>query len=146
MDGQKAHPVKHGQRMELELSGVATWPPQRGGTPPILVDDEYYTFFHWTDRSLYDEGKGPAVYSMGCLTFDADTLLPRRMTRHPIAWPRMERFPSTWHAATVFPCGAFYRENSKKFVVSYGEHDQSCRIMQLDHALLLARLEPVEVA
>jgi len=77
----------------------------RGGTPPVRVGDEYFSFFH--SSMPFREGK--RRYFMGAYAFEAKP--PFKMTRitmKPLlcgSWcdPRREGFP-----LVVFPCGALF--------------------------------------
>jgi len=103
----------------------------RGGAAPILHGNEWYAFFHGTDKKQYERGK-PAIYTTGVCTFENQyPFRPLRITREPILWPVMEELPAgphggeTWYAATAFPCGAYF--DSGEWVVSYGHNDHWCR-------------------
>lgn len=103
----------------------------RGGAPPVLHGDEYYAFFHGSDFSKRGTGK-PDVYTIGVCTFEAKApFRPLRITKQPIFGPTIDdlpRFPNgrLWHAATAFPCGAYY--DGGQWVISYGHNDHWCRV------------------
>lgn len=118
----------------------------RGGAPPVRVGDEYYAFFHGTDKSQYHDGQ-PAIYSVGCVVFDANTFQPKRYTPSPILWPVFEDVPRgphgghSWYAATAFVCGAYL--DGDTWVLSYGHNDHWCRVSGFARADVEARLCPV---
>jgi len=118
----------------------------RGGAPPVLHGGEFYCFFHGTDKRQYHDGE-PAIYTVGCCTFDPHTLLPTRVTRSPILWPDFASLPpgphggKSWYAATAFVCGA-YRDGDT-WVLSYGHNDHWCRVSAFNAADVETRLCPI---
>jgi len=118
----------------------------RGGAPPVLVGDEYYCWFHGTDKS----DPGLTRYSVGVCTFAArPPFRPRRCTQYPVMLPNeaaVPRSPSDprrrWYASVVFPGGAYLDRG--RWVVSYGYHDSQCRLAVYDAAAIEERLSPLE--
>lgn len=113
----------------------------RGGTPPVLVGDRYYTFFH---SSLPWRGRYRRYY-MGAIAFEA------RPPFNPVIWtqeplligsqndPWQQRKP-----LVVFPCGAVH-ENDKWFV-TYGINDLKSGWVEIPHDHLLQLLNPIPIA
>ena len=124
-----------------------------GGTPPIEFEGEYLSFFHswfpWPERGaknwkfrvhrllsfshsligwpMHGAGTWPhRVYSAGAYTFDmAWPFKIRRYTPRPLmAAPTHDALLD--RPACVFPCGSCLHKDG--LVVSYGYHDQECRL------------------
>lgn len=113
----------------------------RGGAPPVRRGDEFYCFFHGTDK-----GVRPSYYTMGVCTFEATPpFRPLRITRAPILRPDLERGKlikrEQSFAVTVFPCGAF--RDGNRWVVSMGDCDHYCRVAEFDAAEIESRLRAV---
>lgn len=108
----------------------------RGGTPPVLVGDSYFTFFH----SRTDSGR--ARYHMGCLQFSAkEPFTPQAMTMQPLLSGTNKEPSLSWAPLTVFPCGALYRKG--KWCVSLGVNDLNCGLVDFNHEELLALMAPI---
>jgi predicted GH43/DUF377 family glycosyl hydrolase len=137
--------LPHGRKAAYlfsEHAGPSPWAGGRlsGGAAPVLVDDEYYCWFH---GSIEDSERGRRVYNIGLYTFEAKPpFRPRRITPVPLLMARAgDRPPSRPHnwADVVFPCGALLR--GKEWLVSYGLHDQWCRIIGWDAEAVETSLE-----
>jgi predicted GH43/DUF377 family glycosyl hydrolase len=110
----------------------------RGGTPPVLVDNEYWTFFHsstqWTPRRKQ--------YHMGAYAFEA---------RHPFRITRMTCFPLLSGSAhdrnsdnkplVVFPNGAVLRDG--RWFVVFGVNDLNCGWVEIPRQDLIERMFPM---
>lgn len=115
------------------------WPygEPRGGTPPVRIGDNYFSFFHSSLRGG-DWRTGHGLfrhYYGGCYSFAAKApfhvtgfsqwplLMPCEPTgQHRAAW-------EAWQCArmrVVFPAGLLFEDGD--FVVSYGVHDAACHI------------------
>lgn len=106
----------------------------RGGTPPVLVDGSFFTFFH----SVWEHpDANRRVYFAGLLQFGGggeETLFaPAGVSTFPIIFPNLAE--SSWleHGRVCFPCGAVFNEQTREWAVSYGKNDQSVRIDFLKH-------------
>jgi len=75
----------------------------RGGSQPILIDNEYYIFIHSTN------------YYMFCIIIDPDNFDILKITED-------ELIPKKYKEIH-FPCGVIYDENNKIFYVSLGIND-----------------------
>lgn len=90
----------------------------RGGTPPVLVDGEYWTFFHsstqWSDRQRR--------YHMGAYVFEAKPPFSiKRITHKPLLSGSCK---DPWHFGkppVVFPCGCLFENDN--FLVTMGIND-----------------------
>lgn len=119
------------------------WPggELRGGASPVLVGDEYFSFFH--DKV---PGAGKLFYRVGLYTFDAHPpFRVRRAVPHPVlaADPRTNVGPDANYCDCVFPRGAV--RDGSDWVLSCGIHDRWTELHRLPHADLerrLARFSP----
>ncbi len=129
---------------EFVTESELKWPygPVRGGTPPVLVGDEYITFFHssmsW--REVYPFGMRNR-YFMGALTFDAKPPFAiRRITKKPLlVGTHLEPFIKI-SPPVVFPGGAIL--DGPKWVIVYGVNDCRCGWLKMDHSELEKALSP----
>lgn len=114
------------------------WGDLRGGTPPVLVGNEYFSFFH----SRYNDGfSGRPRYVAGCYAFSADTFKVTRYTDRPLL-RASENDPCVhWAPWVVFPNGSLFKDG--KWIVSLGVNDLYCAIWELDHNELLIRMKTV---
>ncbi len=100
----------------------------RGGSPPVLVDGGYWSFFHSFTPHAWPKRR----YHMGAYSFEAKPPFRiTRMTTIPILSgsnndPKDDRFP-----LTVFPGGALYREG--KWLVVMGVNDVKCGWIRIPH-------------
>lgn len=94
----------------------------RGGASPVRVGDEFYHWFHGFKRA-----DGRTIYSVGVMTFDAATLLPRRVCRDPVM---IAEHDGGGDKSVVYPCGAIL--DGDRWHVSYGFQDQDVRLAVLD--------------
>lgn len=108
----------------------------RGGTPPILVDNLYWSFFH--SATYWPEGN-EVKYYVGAFAFEAQPpFRPKRMTTLPLAegkpmgLTRRDKMNDTRkEKLVVFPCGAIL-ENGE-WLVTQGINDQRCGWFKIDH-------------
>lgn len=110
----------------------------RGGTPPVLVDDVWYSFFHscvpWKQKRLQ--------YYMGAYAFENKP--PYRITamsRTPLL-AGTPNDPSMGEAhSVIYPTGAIM-ENGKWLIVA-GENDEGCIWMEIPHDTILRSMQSV---
>ena len=104
----------------------------RGGTPPVRIGDEYFSFFHSSRQTTY---------------YAAPYAFSAKEPYHITRWPRRPMLTArrdSWRThgpCVVFPCGAVHSDG--RWSVSYGWHDTHCCLMELDHAEVIAALEPI---
>jgi predicted GH43/DUF377 family glycosyl hydrolase len=118
----------------------------RGSTPPLRVGSLYFTFFH----SSFHTRRGRR-YRAGVLAFAAEPpFAPRLWTPEPIDLPnplgdspRRHRL-SPGDVESVFPGGAAFADGT--WTVSYGINNWHVALTRIEHAALLAQMEPVELA
>jgi len=100
----------------------------RGGTNPIRVGDVYWTFFHSSVKWNVHSRR----YFMGAYAFEAKA--PFQIVRFTNVPLLTGTSAEHWHPGlpeVVFPCGAYFDGNSKKFVVSYGVNDIKCGYLKI---------------
>jgi predicted GH43/DUF377 family glycosyl hydrolase len=124
-----------------------TWGELRGGTPALLVDGQYLSFFHSSIplTSTQSEGKQMVHYFMGAYTFSASP--PFALTgisSKPIVGGNFYNGPAhnTWKPLrVVFPCGFIFDDH---FIwVAYGRQDHEIWIAKIDKDRLLKSLIPI---
>ncbi len=114
---------------EFETPWPCTWSPTmlRGGASPVLVGDEFYSFFH----SKCDTGDRP-IYSLGLYTFDArPPFAVRRIAPGPLMVPDPADHSGDRKPFVIFPAGAVFDPDYNRWLVSYGYHDHAVRIAEL---------------
>jgi predicted GH43/DUF377 family glycosyl hydrolase len=104
----------------------------RGGTPPVRVGSEYWTFFHSSTpwRPPYRK------YHMGVYAFRAEP--PFKLTRvsmFPILTGSPDDPSSPTKPVVVFACGAVLE--NKKWFVTFGVNDLKCGFIEIPHEQLL---------
>lgn len=124
------------------------WGELRGGTPGLLVDEQYLAFFHsWIDlATIHSNGVKMPHYFFGAYTFSSYP--PFEITSislEPIIGKHFyhgKSYSPYWHPVqVVFPCGFIFDE---KFIwVTYGRQDHECWVVKLDKKKLLDSLVPV---
>lgn len=110
----------------------------RGGTPPVLVGDKYWSFFHsstpWTEWTSADKRR----YHMGAYAFEAKP--PFRITRFS-KFPLLTGSPyDPWmpgQPLVVFPCGALLRNGT--WLVTLGVNDMASAWIEIPHEELVER-------
>lgn len=111
-------------------------PEMRGGTPPLLVDDKYWSFFHYIKKGVNRK----KTYFAGWYCFDSQPPFKAiGRSVKPIIWadtpPLLPQLNKTV-TAVVYPAGAVFDELSRQWYVSYGLNDEAMRIMLLKHDIL----------
>ena len=113
------------------------WGQLRGGTPPVLIGNEYLSFFH--SSSPY---RNTSRYYMGAYTFEAQPpFAMTRISKAPILMGSEEDPHMTSPPYVIYPGGAVF-ENNEWFVV-FGVNDCRCGWIRIPHEDLLATLTPV---
>lgn len=111
----------------------------RGGTPPVRVDDEYWTFFHSFTPWKYPRRR----YHMGALAFSSKPPFAiTRMTSIPLFSassndPVREPLP-----ITIFACGALYEKGT--WHVTFGVNDLRSGWAMIPHKDLSALTHSVK--
>lgn len=110
----------------------------RGGTPPVLVDGEYWTFFHSSVPWI----KHKRRYNMGAYAFEAKP--PFRITKMTSLPLLSGSRRDPWNEGkplVVFPCGALLRDG--EWLVTLGVNDLACGWIKIPHADLIELVQPV---
>lgn len=124
--------VVKGKEVFTHEKPAMAWPygELRGGTPPVRIDDLYFTFFHSRIES------GRAKYFMGAMAFEAKApFKPVKMTPSPLLAATNKEPGLSWAPTTVFPCGSIYKEG--RWCVSLGVNDLNCGLVDYQHDDLL---------
>jgi hypothetical protein len=98
------------------------WGAIHGGTPPVLYEGEYWTFFHSWLREPEPYGRR---YFMGAYTFESKP--PFRITRitgKPLLRSNLADFWKKRNPLVVFPTGALLRDG--QWLVTLGVNDLLC--------------------
>jgi predicted GH43/DUF377 family glycosyl hydrolase len=125
----------------FETDAQLPWKPDteiRGGVSPVLVDDEWWCFFH---------AKKGWHYHMGLYTFEnKPPFRVRRIIPEPLLWAdestnRGTKLHGRNYAPVVFPCGALLK--GVEWIVSMGIHDRWTELHMFNHTQLARQLVPV---
>lgn len=109
----------------------------RGGTSPVHVGHEYFSFFHSSEPWTTTKRR----YHMGAYAFtDQPPFGITRMTPKPLLSGSERDFRRDNHPLVVFPCGSIYR--NEEWTVSFGVNDNACAWIKIPHADLLKRMRP----
>lgn len=112
----------------------------RGGTPPVLVGDRYYSFFH---SSLPWRGRFRRYY-MGAVAFSSKPpYMPLFWTQEPLLVGSQNDFWKQRKPLVVFPCGAVMEDG--KWLVTFGINDLKSGWVEIPHEELQQRLDPISV-
>lgn len=104
----------------------------RGGTPPVLIDDLYWTFFHSSiviDKPYYRR------YYMGAFAFDPQTYEIVKITPKPLLAGSSHDKWNQGKPLVVFPCGSVFDRG--EWIISMGVNDLSSAIIRIPHNDLL---------
>ena len=110
----------------------------RGGTPPVRVGNEYWTFYHSSVPWINKKRR----YSIGACAFEATQPFQiKRMTPKPILIgskfdPWDDKKP-----ACVFACGAIIRDGT--WLITLGVNDLNSAWIEVPHKELVKLTEPV---
>ncbi len=123
------------------------WGEPRGGTPPLLIDGEYLTFFH---SCFTDKKTNTNWYVMGAYTFEAEA--PFRITsisKEPILFSDIysakHGIGTNESLYCLFPSGAVAetKKNKNLLHVTCGENDSETRVVTMDRDILLQSMLPI---
>jgi hypothetical protein len=119
-----AFPPAHGALLKWPHGEV------RGGTPPVRIGEEMFSFFHSSVNYRY---------VAGFYAFEAEW--PHRVTRWPTAPCLLPKDnPHSPPASIIFPGGAVFDEAQGEWLLAYGWQDRHCCLGRFSHADLLAGL------
>lgn len=127
-----------------------TWGELRGGTPAVLVEGEYLSFFHSSMdmASEHSDGELSLHYFMGAYTFGKE--LPfaiTKMSPEPLVAKGFysgEAYEPYWKPVqVVFPGGLI--EEGPFLWMTYGRQDHEIWVGKIDKRALLGSLQCVDV-
>lgn len=110
----------------------------RGGTNPVKVGGEYFSFFHsslpWTGRQRR--------YFMGAYAFNASPpFAVTRMSVEPILAGSDRDTRILQMPLVVFPCGALFKK--EEWLVTFGVNDEACGWIRVPHDGLIQTMRKV---
>jgi hypothetical protein len=123
------------------------WGNLMGGTPALLIDNNYLSFFHSNKAMATVQSNGQVMnhYFMGAYTFEAQyPFAITGISPHPIVANSFYHGPmyNTWKPLRViFPSGFIVEGND--IWVSYGRQDHEMWVVKMDKTKLLSSLKPV---
>ncbi|MBM3184653.1 MAG: hypothetical protein FJZ64_05045, partial [Chlamydiae bacterium] len=119
----------------------------RGGTPALLLGEEYLAFFHSCKsmKTQHSQGKTIPHYFIGAYTFSAKPPFAiQKISKEPIVGPLFYHGPAykTWKPLrVVFPGG--YVANENFIWILYGRQDHEIWVVKLDKKGLMESLVKV---
>ncbi len=123
----------------MDNEGVS-WPfgDIRGGTPPVLVDGLYWTFFH---SSLPWKGNYRRYFA-GAVAFESQPpFKPVLITKEPILAGSQNDIWEQRKPPCVFPCGSVIRNGT--WLVTMGVNDMKAAWAEIPHADLVKLMSPI---
>jgi predicted GH43/DUF377 family glycosyl hydrolase len=122
-----------------ETNPLWTHGDPRGGSPPVRVGKEYWSFFHSSLPWMHQKRR----YFMGAYAFEAaPPFRVTRMTSLPLLTGSKQ---DPWHPPqplVVFPCGAIFR--NKTWFISLGVNDLVSAWIEIPHDDLVHLMRPVK--
>ncbi|MBA3721878.1 MAG: hypothetical protein H0W88_05705 [Parachlamydiaceae bacterium] len=120
------------------------WGPIRGGTPALIDNNCYISFFHSSIKmeSLQSNGRNIRHYFMGAYTFSPNHPFDiKKISPQPIVGKNFYTGQTAQKNSVIFPCGLLIDE--KYIWVVYGREDNQVWVVKLDKKGLLKSLVPV---
>jgi predicted GH43/DUF377 family glycosyl hydrolase len=123
---------------EHEFGATWNYGDIRGGTPPVLVNGLYWTFFHssvpWISRFRR--------YHMGAVAFEAEPpFTPRLITAEPLLTGNQTDRWKPSKPLVVFPCGS--RIKHDKWLITYGINDLASGWVEIPHDDIIRLARPI---
>lgn len=119
---------------ETPFNGHYGGGPMRGGASPILVDGEFWHFFH----GVTTQANRRRRYNMGVTVFRAEPPFDiLRYTPHPIDEADTDRQHDAY-CDCLFPCGVVW--DGTRFIVAAGDHDRWSTIRFYDRDAIESQL------
>lgn len=125
------------------------WGVLRGGTPALIVNDQYLAFFHSSIKmtTSHSAGKNMDHYFIGAYTFSAQPPFEiTQISSRPIIGKNFyegNRYKPYWQSIqAVFPCG--FIVDDQHIWLSYGRQDHEIWVVKVDKQGLLQSLIPVK--
>lgn len=125
------------------------WGELRGGTPALLEDKDYLSFFHSSTpiQSVQSNGQTTIHYFIGAYLFSSEPPFEvKKISIEPIIGKEFyseNTYKPYWGPViAIFPCGFI---SNKDFVwLFYGRHDHESWVAKIDKKELLKTLIPIE--
>lgn len=128
-DGEFKNPENHLTHPKYEWK----YGEIRGGTPPIRIGDEYWSFFHSSMPAPEHQSRR---YHMGAYAFEAKApFKPTRVTKEPLLSGSRHDTMKPRGVLAVFPCGS--KLESGTWTVTFGVNDLDCALIEIPHNELL---------
>lgn len=108
----------------------------RGGTPPVLYEGRYWSFFHSRLMTPHNRFR----YFMGAYALNALTFKPELVTPDPLLSASADDPNLKFLPLVVFPCGAVLDEGA--WTVSLGVNDVRTAFVKISHKKLRERMHP----
>lgn len=136
--GQKWEDV---EKHELDFGVSWKYGDIRGGTPPVLVDDLYWTFFHssvgWVGRFRR--------YHMGAIAFESKPpFKPVSITSEPLLSGSQKDRWGPRKPLVVFPCGSRIKDG--EWLITYGINDLATGWVKIPHKDVKRLVQPLSEA
>lgn len=104
----------------------------RGGTPPVMVNGECWTFFHSSTPWTVDRRH----YHMGAYAFEAKPPFAiTKISKLPILSGSRRNYWQPGKPMVVFACGSVF--NGKNWIVTGGSNDLECFWADIPHELVV---------
>lgn len=123
------------------------WGILRGGTPGLIVDDQYLAFFHSSVNmaTSHSEGKNSKHYFIGAYTFaNQPPFQVTQISPEPIIGQNFyqgENYKPYWKPIqAAFPCGFIF--DDQYIWLTYGRQDHEIWVIKLNKQGLLQSLVP----
>ena len=108
----------------------------RGGTPAVVVNDTFLTFFHSSFPAKTSKGR---AYVMGAYTFDKEPpFTVQTVTPQPLG--KLKDYTDGNPLKIIFPCGMVVED--EVIHVAWGKGDKKICITTFDRQKLLSSMEP----
>lgn len=120
------------------------WGEMRGGTPALLVDNDYLAFFHSAQVMTSEASKGAPLlhYFMGAYTFSSDPPFDIKMiSPEPIIGKEFYT-DVPYPRRVIFPTGFVVKED--EIIIAYGKNDREMWIARINKTRLYQHLVPID--
>lgn len=116
------------------------WPLIRGGTPALLFDDYYLSFFHTGNKVNSSVAEDKYHYFMGAYLFEKKPPFSiKAISKHPIVGPLMYTSDKETEKKVIYPIGFLYDDSY--FYVFCGKDDCEVILILLDRKKTLESLQ-----
>lgn len=135
------------------LKEVTAEHPTFNSTAPILLDDEWLTFYHWKFMVHELDRRPYLMYALGAYTMDKELTKITRMMKEPLFVGSTNDELVTWtdaigndisnQPACILPFGCFVNEDGE-LVMSLGVNDYFMGVFRTPALNVLSLMEPVK--